>query len=85
MLFNYNKQIVNAFNYHLPALFDTTVRSLAPCSKIAAISFSGMPHKPNPPTNNLAPLGISLTASAALSNIFLVVPLLSVEYLHTRI
>ena len=32
-----------------PALFEITVRSLTPESRIASISASGMPHRPKPP------------------------------------
>lgn len=55
------------YRIDLPALFETTVKSFAPCSRTAAISFSGMPHKPKPPTNNFEPSGMSLTASFAFS------------------
>ena len=33
-----------------PALLETQVRSFAPSLATAAIKFSGMPHKPKPPT-----------------------------------
>src|SRR5262252_10592949 len=49
-----------------PALFDITVRPLAPWSRIALIRFSGMPHRPKPDTMIEAPSGTSRTASAAL-------------------
>lgn len=67
-----------------PALFETIVRSLAPCLSIAPIRFSGIPHKPKPPTNNFAPSGISLTASLTSLYIFLLLDLL-VENLHVSI
>ena len=33
----------------MPALLETTVRSLTPESRIASISASGMPQRPKPP------------------------------------
>src|SRR3954466_14527392 len=40
-------------------------RSSAPCSSSASISTIGTPHSPNPPTDSVAPDGMSATASAA--------------------
>lgn len=67
----------------LPALFETTVKSFAPCFIIADNKFSGIPHNPKPPTNNLAPFGISFTASSTLWNTLLCDGL--VEKLHVKI
>ena len=36
-----------------------------PASSSASISTDGMPHSPNPPTESVAPSGMSATASAA--------------------
>src|SRR5439155_791698 len=49
-----------------PALLLITVRSFVPLRRIASIRFSGMPHRPNPPTMMLAPSGTSATAASAL-------------------
>lgn len=51
-------------SYYPPALFDTIVNFEDPFAKRAAISFSGIPHNPKPPTSNLAPSGISATVSS---------------------
>lgn len=51
-----------------PALFETTVKSVEPIFNTAAIKFSGMPQRPNPPTKSLAPLCTSDTASSTLLN-----------------
>jgi hypothetical protein len=48
-----------------PALLLTTVRSLASVFDKALIKFSGIPHKPNPPTRSVDLDLISLTASSA--------------------
>ena len=48
-----------------PALLETASRSFVPASSTAAISTDGMPHSPNPPTEIVAPSGMSATASAA--------------------
>ena len=45
-----------------PQLFDTMVRSVAPCASSASIRKAGMPASPNPPT---AMLDLSATASSA--------------------
>lgn len=55
---------------YIPALLETTVSSLEPFFRTAAIKFSGMPHKPNPPTSNLEPSGMSATASSMDANTF---------------
>ena len=47
----------------------THVNSLTFVSFKALIKFSGMPHKPKPPTNNVEPFGMSLIASAGSVNI----------------
>jgi hypothetical protein len=39
----------------MPALLDTTVRPVTPESRIAWISVSGMPHRPNPPAMIIMP------------------------------
>ena len=48
-----------------PQLFDTASRSVVPASSSAWISTDGIPHSPNPPTDSVAPSGMSATASAA--------------------
>ncbi len=63
----------------MPQLFETMVRSLGPCYAIAVIRFSGMPHRPKPPAQIVAPSLISLVASAAESNI------LVAKYLAERV
>ena len=50
-----------------PALLLTHVSCFTPFSFMALIRFSGIPHNPNPPTNSLAPSGISATHSAERS------------------
>jgi hypothetical protein len=51
-----------------PALLDTTVSPLTSGrERSAAMSVSGMPHRPNPPTSTVAPAGMSATAAAALA------------------
>ena len=52
-----------------PALLLTHVNSFICVSFKAFIRFSGIPQRPNPPTNNVAPSGMSLMASAGLVNI----------------
>lgn len=52
-----------------PQLLLTHVKPLTLVSFNAFIKFSGIPHKPNPPTNNVELSGISLIASAAVSYI----------------
>jgi len=48
-------------------LLEITVRSLAPLSRKAAISASGMPQRPKPPTANVCPSATtSRKASSAL-------------------
>jgi len=39
-----------------PALLETQVRSFDPFCTRAAIRFSGMPHRPKPPTQSLLPV-----------------------------
>ena len=51
-----------------PALFETAVKSFVPVSLKAFIKFSGIPHKPKPPTVTVHPFGMSATASAAFSH-----------------
>lgn len=70
--------------FTVPALLETTVKSFEPFSNTAAMRFSGIPQRPKPPTNNLAPSGMSFTASAALSNIFDFFDVDVVDRLHTR-
>src|SRR5215831_5005854 len=48
-----------------PALLLTTVRFFVPRACSAAMRFSGMPQRPNPPIMMVAPSGIRATASAA--------------------
>ena len=48
-----------------PQLLETTVWSLVPFSTMASMSFSGIPHSPNPPTSSLSPDSISATAAWA--------------------
>ena len=43
---------------------------LAPVCLIAAIRFSGIPHKPKPPTSRELPSLMSCTASSAVGNTF---------------
>src|SRR5579862_1998270 len=50
-----------------PALLLIVVRFFTPLRTRARIRFSGMPHRPKPPTMMLAPSGISRTASSALA------------------
>ena len=50
-----------------PQLFETASRSVVPASSSASISTDGIPHNPNPPTDSVAPSGMSATASAALA------------------
>ena len=52
-----------------PALLETTVNSLTLALAKAFIRFSGIPHKPKPPTNKVDLDGMSLIASSALLNI----------------
>ncbi len=52
-----------------PALFETTVNSFTFVLAKAFIKFSGIPHKPKPPTSKVDFDGISLTASSAELNI----------------
>lgn len=49
----------------LPALFEITVNNFASMLRRACIKFSGMPHRPKPPTRILEPSLISCKASAA--------------------
>src|SRR4051812_19083124 len=49
-----------------PQLFETASRSVVPASRSASISTDGIPHNPKPPTDSVAPSGMSATASAAL-------------------
>ena len=49
----------------IPALLLTTVRSLALVLDNAVIKFSGIPHRPKPPTSKVEFDLISLTASSA--------------------
>jgi hypothetical protein len=51
----------------MPALFDTTVRPVTPLSRIASISRSGMPHRPNPPAQIVMPSNSSPSSAAAAS------------------
>ncbi|COW10705.1 Uncharacterised protein [Mycobacterium tuberculosis] len=51
----------------IPQLFETVSRSVTPLSTNAAISASGMPQSPNPPTASDDPLAMSATASAAVA------------------
>ena len=51
----------------MPALFDTQVRFFTPESRIASISVSGMPHRPNPPAMIIMP-SLSTPASADLAS-----------------
>ncbi len=44
--------------------------NVGPATLTAAIRFSGMPHNPKPPTNNLEPDLMSATAAAAEGNTF---------------
>ena len=54
-----------------PALLEITVRSLTPLSRSAAISASGMPHRPKPPTAiNWPSRTMPFSAAAALGKIF---------------
>lgn len=41
---------------YVPALLETQVKSLEPFCTRAAIRFSGMPHRPKPPTQSLLPV-----------------------------
>src|SRR6195952_3831901 len=50
-----------------PQLFETASRSVVPASSNASISTDGIPHSPKPPTDSVAPSGMSATASAALA------------------
>src|ERR1700761_2662863 len=50
-----------------PQLLETVSRSVTPRSATAAISASGMPHKPNPPTARDEPSVMSATASSAVA------------------
>ncbi len=50
-----------------PQLLETASRSDVPASRSASISTDGTPHNPNPPTDSVAPSGMSATASAALA------------------
>src|ERR1019366_3584741 len=50
-----------------PALLLMVVRFLTPLSARARIRFSGIPHKPNPPTMMVAPSNTSWIASSALA------------------
>ena len=50
-----------------PQLFETASRSVVPASSRASISTDGIPHNPNPPTDSVAPSGMSATASTALA------------------
>ena len=52
-----------------PALLEMQVSPYTPFSTSAAMQFSGMPQRPNPPNANTAPSGISRTASAAFFTI----------------
>src|ERR1700722_15180008 len=52
-----------------PALFDATVRFVAPCASSASIRIRGTPLRPKPPTARLAPSGMSATASCALATV----------------
>ena len=51
-----------------PALFETTVRSFTPDSRMASISTEGMPHRPNPPDMIVMP---SRSTPASASAAFL--------------
>ena len=62
-----------------PALFETTVRPLAPWSRSASIRFSGIPHRPKPEIMTVEPSGMSRTASAALVTTFCIGVLLEAE------
>lgn len=63
-------------NPSTPALLLMQVRSLTPESRSAAISASGMPHKPNPPTAIIWPsFTTPARASFALAKtLFIVCP-----------
>jgi hypothetical protein len=51
-------------------LFENTSRSVTPASSSAWINWSGIPHRPKPPTASVAPLVMSATALAADSYTF---------------
>ena len=51
-----------------PALFETAVRFLTPLSRRAAISASGMPHRPKPPTATIWP-SLTTPSSAAKADL----------------
>jgi hypothetical protein len=50
-----------------PALFEATVRSLTPASRIAAIRSSGMPQRPKPPAAMVMPSNRSPSSASAPS------------------
>ena len=57
----------------MPALFDTTVKSLkSGLSLRALIRVAGTPENPNPPTSKVLPLCISRIASCADGHILLI-------------
>ena len=55
---------------YLPQLLLATIRFLVPNSLRYRILFSGIPHKPNPPTKILLPSGILESISRGFFNIF---------------
>src|SRR5476649_2902302 len=59
----------------LPALLETMVSPLAPCSRSASISSSGAPTAPKPAHNTVAPSLIPVTASARLPTILFIIAL----------
>src|SRR5512137_1825857 len=70
-----------------PALLLTQVRFLTPLSRSAAISASGMPHRPKPPTAIVCP-SFTTSASAAAAEgytLFIVPPAVEASILSDRL
>jgi hypothetical protein len=68
-------------NPSTPALFDIQVSPVTSLSARAAMQFSGIPHKPKPPSMSVIWLSIPLIASRALLTTLFIVKRISYKFI----